>query len=85
MYKFYFYYFEFLDVHLTNVAVQKMAPDYDPEKGCKWSMSQLRRYFLAKHGQDKVITISEKNSRASVSECEQKMEIIFFLWNQEIK
>lgn len=22
------------DVHLTNVAVQKTAPDYDPEKVC---------------------------------------------------
>lgn len=24
----------FTDVHLTNVAVQKTAPDYDPEKVC---------------------------------------------------
>lgn len=23
------------DVHLTNVAVQKTAPDYDPEKVCR--------------------------------------------------
>ncbi|KAK7505808.1 hypothetical protein BaRGS_00003079, partial [Batillaria attramentaria] len=37
-------------VHLTNVAVQKTAPDYDPEKGCKWSLQQLRQYFIAKHG-----------------------------------
>ncbi|XP_056588554.1 probable tubulin polyglutamylase TTLL9 isoform X4 [Triplophysa dalaica] len=36
-------------VHLTNVAVQKTAPDYDPEKGCKWQMHQLRRYLTAKH------------------------------------
>eukprot|EP00794_Sanderia_malayensis_P018747 gene18747-20636_t len=36
-------------VHLTNVAVQKTAPDYDPE-GSKWSMQQLRMYLTAKHG-----------------------------------
>ncbi|KAJ8303559.1 hypothetical protein KUTeg_019955 [Tegillarca granosa] len=39
-------------VHLTNVAVQKNAPDYDPEKGCKWSTQQLRKYLSAKHGVD---------------------------------
>ncbi|XP_038066931.1 probable tubulin polyglutamylase TTLL9 isoform X1 [Patiria miniata] len=36
-------------VHLTNVAVQKTAPDYDPEKGCKWSMQQFRQYLTARH------------------------------------
>ncbi|XP_071882427.1 probable tubulin polyglutamylase TTLL9 isoform X3 [Anas platyrhynchos] len=38
------------DVHLTNVAVQKTARDYDPEKGCKWMIQQLRQYLTAKHG-----------------------------------
>uniref|UniRef100_A0A8D2L4B3 Tubulin--tyrosine ligase-like protein 9 n=1 Tax=Varanus komodoensis TaxID=61221 RepID=A0A8D2L4B3_VARKO len=37
-------------VHLTNVAVQKTAPDYDPEKGCKWMIQQFRLYLTAKHG-----------------------------------
>ncbi|XP_032054460.1 probable tubulin polyglutamylase TTLL9 [Aythya fuligula] len=37
-------------VHLTNVAVQKTARDYDPEKGCKWMIQQLRQYLTAKHG-----------------------------------
>ena len=41
-------------VHLTNVAIQKTAPDYDPEKGCKWSTQQLRKYLTAKHGQPAV-------------------------------
>ncbi|XP_006814311.1 putative tubulin polyglutamylase TTLL9 [Saccoglossus kowalevskii] len=41
-------------IHLTNVAVQKTAPDYDPEKGCKWSMQQLRQYLIAKHGIENV-------------------------------
>jgi len=44
------------DVHLTNVAVQKTAPDYDPEKGSKWSVRQLRLYLAAKHGQPLVRT-----------------------------
>ena len=39
------------DIHLTNVAVQKTAPDYDPEKGSKWSVQQLRKFLVAKHGQ----------------------------------
>ncbi|XP_056588551.1 probable tubulin polyglutamylase TTLL9 isoform X1 [Triplophysa dalaica] len=47
-------------VHLTNVAVQKTAPDYDPEKGCKWQMHQLRRYLTAKHGLDTVQTLFQE-------------------------
>ncbi|XP_031569388.1 probable tubulin polyglutamylase TTLL9 isoform X1 [Actinia tenebrosa] len=43
-------------VHLTNVAIQKTAPDYDPEKGCKWSLQQLRQYLVAKNGVPKVET-----------------------------
>ncbi|CAG5121522.1 unnamed protein product, partial [Candidula unifasciata] len=41
-------------IHLTNVAIQKTAPDYDPEKGCKWSIQQLRKYLTGKHGQQKI-------------------------------
>ncbi|XP_029110255.1 probable tubulin polyglutamylase TTLL9 [Scleropages formosus] len=44
-------------VHLTNVAVQKTAPDYDPEKGCKWQLQKLRRYLTAKHGAETVETL----------------------------
>lgn len=44
-------------IHLTNVAVQKTAPDYDPEKGCKWLMQQLRQYLTAKHGTETVETL----------------------------
>jgi tubulin polyglutamylase TTLL9 len=43
-----------IDVHLTNVAVQKTAPDYDPDKGSKWSIRQLRQYLSARHGLDAV-------------------------------
>uniref|UniRef100_A0A915EYG8 Tubulin--tyrosine ligase-like protein 9 n=1 Tax=Echinococcus canadensis TaxID=519352 RepID=A0A915EYG8_9CEST len=41
-------------IHLTNVAIQKTAPDYDAMKGCKWSICRLRRYMLAKHGFERV-------------------------------
>ncbi|XP_028308961.1 putative tubulin polyglutamylase TTLL9 isoform X1 [Gouania willdenowi] len=47
-------------VHLTNVSVQKTAPDYDPKKGCKWSIQQLRRYLTAKHGKATVETLFQK-------------------------
>ena len=41
-------------VHLTNVAIQKTAPDYDPEKGCKWSLQEMRMFLVAKHGDEVV-------------------------------
>ncbi|XP_013886987.1 putative tubulin polyglutamylase TTLL9 [Austrofundulus limnaeus] len=44
-------------MHLTNVSVQKTAPDYNPEKGCKWQLQQLRRYLTAKHGREMVETL----------------------------
>ncbi|XP_059144422.1 probable tubulin polyglutamylase TTLL9 isoform X1 [Physella acuta] len=47
-------------IHLTNVAIQKTAPDYDPEKGCKWSTQQLRMYLTAKHGQQNVNTLFQQ-------------------------
>ena len=49
-----------VDVHITNNAVQKTAPNYDPDKGYKWSMGRVRQYLTAKHGQDAVSF--EKNS-----------------------
>ena len=29
-------------VHLTNVAIQKKAPDYNPDRGAKWPLTSLR-------------------------------------------
>lgn len=37
-------------IHLTNVAIQKTAKDYDKSKGCKWLMSQVRRYLASRSG-----------------------------------
>lgn len=47
-------------VHLTNVAIQKTAPDYDPEKGCKWSLQELMRFLTAKHGHQAVKQLRQK-------------------------
>lgn len=41
-------------VHLTNVAIQKTSEDYNPEKGSKWSLRNLREYLTARHGNEKV-------------------------------
>nr|KAG5712983.1 hypothetical protein BaRGS_021777 [Batillaria attramentaria] len=38
------------DLRIYVLVTSKTAPDYDPEKGCKWSLQQLRQYFIAKHG-----------------------------------
>ena len=41
-------------IHLTNVAVQKTAKDYDSSRGCKWYMSQLKKYLKGCHGEEAV-------------------------------
>ncbi|KAF7259679.1 hypothetical protein EG68_03405 [Paragonimus skrjabini miyazakii] len=41
-------------IHLTNIAVQKTAPDYDAEKGCKWSVCKLRRFLQAQYGYHRI-------------------------------
>jgi tubulin polyglutamylase TTLL9 len=43
-----------LDIHATNVSIQKHAPNYDGEKGCKWLLRNLKSYLTSKHGKDKV-------------------------------
>ena len=47
-------------VHLTNVAIQKTAPAYDPEKGCKWSLQELMMYLSARHGHPTVKRIRQQ-------------------------
>ncbi|XP_046565070.1 LOW QUALITY PROTEIN: probable tubulin polyglutamylase TTLL9 [Haliotis rubra] len=62
-------------VHLTNVAVQKTAPDYDPERGCKWSTRQLRKYLSAKHGDEDVKNLF-KNIDNMIIKCLQSVQKI---------
>ena len=40
----------FKDIHATNVAIQKTAPNYDSDKGCKWLLRNMKLYLMAKHG-----------------------------------
>ncbi|XP_061590845.1 probable tubulin polyglutamylase TTLL9 [Cololabis saira] len=63
-------------MHLTNVSVQKTAPDYDPEKGCKWQMQQLRRYLTAKHGREVVETLFKEIDNIFVRSLQSVQKII---------
>lgn len=37
-------------IHLTNVAIQKHAPNFDKVKGMKWAIRSLRLYLQTRHG-----------------------------------
>uniref|UniRef100_A0A3Q1F6N5 Tubulin--tyrosine ligase-like protein 9 n=1 Tax=Acanthochromis polyacanthus TaxID=80966 RepID=A0A3Q1F6N5_9TELE len=63
-------------MHLTNVSVQKTAPDYDPEKGCKWQMQQLRRYLTAKHGREMVETLFKEMDNIFVRSLQSVQKVI---------
>ena len=40
-----------IDIHATNVAIQKTAPNYVASKGCKWLLRSLKRYVATHHGE----------------------------------
>ncbi|XP_056403750.1 probable tubulin polyglutamylase TTLL9 isoform X2 [Hyla sarda] len=63
-------------IHLTNVAIQKTAPDYDPEKGCKWMIQQLRQYLLAKHGYTAVETLFQNIDNIFIKTLQSVQKII---------
>ncbi|XP_077410973.1 putative tubulin polyglutamylase TTLL9 isoform X3 [Vanacampus margaritifer] len=63
-------------VHLTNVSVQKTAPDYDPEKGCKWELQKLRRYLTAKHGRQVVEILFKEMDNIFISSLQSVQKII---------
>ena len=37
--------FDNMEIHLTNVAIQKKADEYNTEHGSKWSIENLRFYL----------------------------------------
>eukprot|EP00898_Chlorokybus_atmophyticus_P008329 jgi/Chlat1/8498/Chrsp80S07888 len=37
-------------IHLTNFAIQKTAPVYDPKIGTKWMLHSLRQHLASRHG-----------------------------------
>jgi tubulin polyglutamylase TTLL9 len=41
-------------VHLTNVAVQKVADNYNTDTGCKWDLRDLKLYLLSRLPQQQV-------------------------------
>jgi len=63
-------------VHLTNVAIQKTAPDYDAEKGCKWSLQELRAYLCARHGQEVVEQIYQQLDEIFIKSLQSVQKII---------
>ncbi|XP_071966874.1 probable tubulin polyglutamylase TTLL9 isoform X2 [Engystomops pustulosus] len=63
-------------IHLTNVAIQKTAPDYDPEKGCKWMIQQLRQYLIAKHGPVAVETLFQNMDNIFIKSLQSVQKII---------
>ncbi|TMS16104.1 putative tubulin polyglutamylase TTLL9 [Larimichthys crocea] len=65
-----------INMHLTNVAVQKTAPDYDPEKGCKWQIQQLRRYLTAKHGRETVEILFKEMDNIFVCSLQSVQKVI---------
>uniref|UniRef100_A0A8C8S6P2 Tubulin--tyrosine ligase-like protein 9 n=1 Tax=Pelusios castaneus TaxID=367368 RepID=A0A8C8S6P2_9SAUR len=63
-------------VHLTNVAVQKTAPDYDPEKGCKWMIQRFRQYLTAKHGAEQVETLFAEMDNIFIKSLQSVQKVI---------
>ena len=41
-------------MHLTNVAIQKTADNYDERLGGKWDLRSLKLFLISKYGQEKV-------------------------------
>lgn len=41
-------------MHLTNVAIQKTADNYDDRLGGKWDLRSLKLFLMSKHGPEKV-------------------------------
>ena len=41
-------------MHLTNVAIQKTADNYDEKLGGKWDLRSLKLFLMAKFGSERV-------------------------------
>ncbi|XP_043836652.1 probable tubulin polyglutamylase TTLL9 isoform X1 [Dromiciops gliroides] len=63
-------------VHLTNVAVQKTSPDYDPEKGCKWMIQRFRQYLTSKHGPEAVETLFQDMDNIFIKSLQSVQKVI---------
>ena len=63
-------------VHLTNVAIQKTAPDYDPEKGCKWSLQELMRFLAARHGHGVVRQVRQQMDQIYIKSLQSVQKVM---------
>lgn len=41
-------------MHLTNVAIQKNAENYDENIGGKWYLDKLKNYLSSKYGSEPI-------------------------------
>lgn len=41
-------------VHLTNIAIQKTAGNYNKSTGCKWGLRELKLHLMTVHGVERV-------------------------------
>lgn len=41
-------------MHLTNVAIQKTAAQYDDRLGGKWDLRSLKLYLMSKYGPERM-------------------------------
>uniref|UniRef100_A0A2K6EEL0 Tubulin--tyrosine ligase-like protein 9 n=1 Tax=Propithecus coquereli TaxID=379532 RepID=A0A2K6EEL0_PROCO len=65
-----------VNVHLTNVAVQKTSPDYHPKKGCKWMLQRFRQYLASKHGPEAVETLFSDMDNIFVKSLQSVQKVI---------
>jgi hypothetical protein len=65
-----------IDIHATNVAIQKKSPNYSSKNGCKWLLRSLKQYMYAHH---------ESDMPGAVDECFRGMENIILKSLQSVK
>ena len=41
-------------MHLTNVAIQKTAAQYDDKLGGQWDLRSLKLYLMSKYGPERM-------------------------------
>lgn len=39
---------------MTNAAIQKTAPGYEKDLGCKWALRELKLHLVSLHGSEAI-------------------------------
>ncbi|XP_037083266.1 LOW QUALITY PROTEIN: probable tubulin polyglutamylase TTLL9 [Pollicipes pollicipes] len=63
-------------IHLTNVAIQKHTVEYNPQRGSKWSMRQLRHFLRARHGDAMVATLIDDINNVFIKSLQSVQKIM---------